>query len=140
MARPTDGLKHVERLDGPEYLKRQLRVVLETVTGERSVAEACAELKVSKARLHRLRRQVLEGALEGLRPRRPGRPRKPPPVPPTPREELEAEVKVLREELKMSEIREEIARTMPHLVRRGKKSKTPGNVKRRRRKAREQAP
>jgi hypothetical protein len=40
-------------------------------------------------------------------------------------------------ELWAAEIREEIAMTMPHLLRRGKKRKTPGSVKRHRRRARE---
>jgi hypothetical protein len=137
MARPSDGLKHVERLDGPERLKHRLRVILETLTGERSVAEACAELKVSEARFHCLRRQALEAALEGLRSKQAGRPRKPTPSPVSRQEDLESEVEALRTELWAAEIREEIAMTMPHLLRRGKKSKTPGSVKRRRRRSRE---
>ena len=49
MARPPDGIKHVDRLEGPEPSKRRLRVILETLTGERSVAQACEELGVGEA-------------------------------------------------------------------------------------------
>jgi transposase-like protein len=124
MARPPDGLKHVDRLVGPAATKHRLRVILETLTGERSVSEACEELGVGEARFHTLRRQALEGALGGLKPARAGRPRKPPPAAPTRVERLEQELDDVRMRLWAAEIREEIALVMPHLLRPGKKKKT----------------
>jgi len=55
----------VDRLDGPEELKWRLRVLLDTLAGRVSVAQACEELGVSESRLHELRRQALVGALAG---------------------------------------------------------------------------
>lgn len=124
MARPPDGLKHVDRLAGPDRSKRRLRVILQTLTGERTVDEACEELGVSEARFHVLRRRALEGALAGLTPGRPGRPSKPPPTPPSRVEQLEQELDEVRTQLWAAEIREEIALTMPHLLRHGKKSRS----------------
>jgi transposase-like protein len=135
MARPPDGLKHVDRLSGPETVKHRLRVILETLSGERSVAEACEELGVSEARFHTLRRQALEGALSSLKPARAGRPRKPSPAGPSKIEQLEQELDEVRMQLWAAEIREEIALTMPHLLRKGKKKKKaemPRSGKRRR--------
>jgi transposase-like protein len=74
MSRPPAGVGHVDRLDGPEDLKWRLRVLLETLVGHISVAQACEELGVSESRLHELRRQALVGALGALMPRPPGRP------------------------------------------------------------------
>jgi transposase-like protein len=112
----------VERLEGPAEAKRRLRVVLETLTGERGVGEAAAELGLSEARFHQLRRQVLESALDGLCPQAPGRPRKPEP-PPSRIEELEHELQELRIDLQAARVRTEIALTMPHLLRDGKEKK-----------------
>ena len=65
MSRPPGGVGHVDRLDGPEELKWRLRVLLDTLAGRVSVAQACEELGVSESRLHELRRQALVGALAG---------------------------------------------------------------------------
>ena len=56
MSRPPAGAGHVDRLDGPEELKWRLRVLLDTLAGRVSVAQACEELGVSESRLHELRR------------------------------------------------------------------------------------
>src|SRR5262249_12087765 len=72
--RPPNGVGHVGRLEGPEELKRRLRVLLETIVGSKSVAQACEELQVSESRLHELRREALVGALGALMPRPAGRP------------------------------------------------------------------
>src|SRR5215472_14570318 len=96
--RPADGIGHVDRLDGPEELKQRLKVLLSTLDGNKSVAEACAELGVSESRLHELRKEALEGALRALQPRPSGRPAKQEPA--TPRErELEAHIKELEEDV-----------------------------------------
>jgi transposase-like protein len=59
----------VDRLEGPEELKRRLRVLLETIVGTKSVVKACEELGVSESRLHDLRREALVGALGEHQPR-----------------------------------------------------------------------
>ncbi|HZN02227.1 MAG TPA: helix-turn-helix domain-containing protein [Candidatus Polarisedimenticolia bacterium] len=118
--RPPDGVGHVDRLEGPDELKRRLKVLLATLDGSKSVPEACAELQVSESRLHELRREALEGALRALQPRPSGRPSKPEAA--TPRErELEAHIATLEEDLQAAYVRTELALAMPHLFK-GKKN------------------
>jgi hypothetical protein len=75
-----------------------------------------------EAAFFKLRTRVVQEAVEGLEPRKPGR---------KPREAsaeggrlqgLEGEVEKLKLELRAARIREELAITMPHLVKRGKKN------------------
>jgi transposase-like protein len=132
--RPPEKLGHVDRLEGPDRLKERLRMILATLTGERTVQEAAHELGVSEARFHELRRQSLQGALEGIAPGRPGRPRKEEPIEASRVRELEREVDDLKVDLQAARVRTEIALTMPHLLRDGKKNESRAKVKRRRRK------
>jgi len=120
--RPPLGLKHVDGLEGPQESKRRLRVILQTLSGECSVAEACKALGVSESRFHQLRREALEGALGGLEAHAAGRPAAEPPELTSRVAELEAEVRDLRIDLQASRVRTEIALTMPHLLREKKKS------------------
>ncbi len=116
MSRPPEGVGHVDRLDGPEELKRRLRVLLETILGGMSVAEACEELGVSESRLHELRRQALVGALGALMPKPSGRPAT---VDTTPlrEQELRARIGELEVDLQAALVRTELALAMPELFR-----------------------
>lgn len=114
--RPPGGLDHVDRLEGPAALKRRLRVILETLTGERSITEACRELDVSEARFHVLRRRALEGALGALAAGPPGRPRRPSPEELLRVAELEREVARLEEVIETETLVAELERTVPGLV------------------------
>lgn len=116
MARPTDGLKHVDRLQGPAEQKLRLRVVLEVLQGERTVEQACEVLEVKPARFHELRNQALEGALAGLAPGRAGRPKRP--SEPSEVRRLTEENEELQERLYAAQIREELALTVPHVLKR----------------------
>lgn len=120
MPRPPDGVGHVNRLAGPEDLKRRLKVVLETVVGSKSVAQACEELQVSESRLHELRHEALEGALQALMPKPSGRPQKAPAAT-TREEELLARIDELEVDLQAALVRTELALAMPQLFR-GKKN------------------
>ncbi len=115
--RPPDRWKHVDRLEGDEALKRRLRLVLETLSGERSVEGACAALGVSPSRFHEIRQEALQGALAGLSPGPSGRPVKQDPTAEAERlRELEKENQELKIELQASYVRTEIALAMPHLL------------------------
>jgi len=124
MSRTTTGADFAEKQDGSDLAKGRLKAILQTLTGERSVAEACAALEVNEAMFHKMRSRWLQEATELLEPRRPG---------PKPQEEdpTERELRLLREqneqlgiELECSRIQTEIALTMPHLLKRRVK-KTP---------------
>lgn len=115
--RPSDGWKHVDRLEGDAALKHRLRVVLETLSGERSVDEACEELGVSPSRLHEIRHEALQGALDGLAPGASGRPqREDPAADPERLKALEHDNQELKRELQAALVRTEIALAMPHVL------------------------
>lgn len=114
--RPPDGPKHVDRLDGDDEAKRRLKVVLETLSGERSIEDACAELGVSPSRFHELRHDAMQGALSALAPGASGRPKQQAPeTDPERLAALEREKEELQAELLASMVRTEIAMGMPHL-------------------------
>lgn len=114
--RPPDGPKHVERLDGEDEAKTRLRLVIETLSGVRSIEDACAELGVSPSRFHELRNEAMQGALDALAPGASGRPRQQEPDPDPERlAALERENQELQAELLASMVRTEIALGMPHL-------------------------
>jgi DNA-binding MarR family transcriptional regulator len=122
MSRPPEGMGHVDRLEGPEDVKRRLRVLMETLLGQKSVPEACEELQVSESRLHEMRREALVGALGALLPKPSGRPPKVEPT--TSREkELQERIGELEVDLQAALVRTELALAMPHLFR-GKKNPT----------------
>jgi hypothetical protein len=115
----------VDRLDGPEELKWRLRVLLETIVGSVSLAQACEELGVSESRLHELRRQALTGALGALMPKPAGRPATAETT--TGREQdLEERIRELEVDLQAALVRTELALAMPELFRGGAKKNRRG--------------
>ena len=114
--RPPEGPQHVNRLEGEDEAKRRLRVVLETLSGTKSVEDACEELHVSSSRFHEMRREALQAALDGLAPGASGRPRRPgPDADPERLSTLEDQNRELQAELLASMVRTEIALALPHL-------------------------
>jgi hypothetical protein len=103
-------------LEGSGQAKERLEVILATITGQLTVDQACRRLAVKPSRFYQMRTEILEASLECLEPRPMGRP----PHVATAEEarcaELEQQVEQLQAELKLSEVREEIARTMPHMA------------------------
>lgn len=125
MARPPSGPELVEGADGSPDAKARLKVILETIAGTKSIAEACTALGMGEAAFHKLRTRVLQEAVEGLEPRKPGRK----PQEQSPEEVkvrgLESELEKLKRELRAAQIREELAITMPHVLLRRKKNEKP---------------
>lgn len=76
MVRPNLGPGHVERIPGSAEAKRRGRAIVATLCGEQSVAEACVELGIRRARFQELRRRMLVGGMAELEPRAAGRPRR----------------------------------------------------------------
>jgi len=134
--RPAKGPKLVETLDGSEDAKRKLRIILETVTGKWSVEEACETLGIGPAAFHKLRSRTLQDAVHSLEPRPVGRPRQEVPKEATEIEALKAEIWQLKFDLQAARIREEIAVTMPHLL----KDKKSGEAKAIEKKGRKKKP
>ena len=132
--RPIIGVDLIERLDGPRAMRRRLRIVLATIAGSLTIAQACAELGVGRTHCHALRWRVLDGALEALRPRPRGRPRQLPLVS-AEVQQLHARIRELEDALKTTALRSEIALTMPYLLDRAGRKKKGANRGRARRSA-----
>jgi transposase-like protein len=145
--RPAKGAELVNAVPGSEasqasqasqVARQRLQVVLQTLTGALSVQEACLILGIGRSGFHKLRQQFLQQAMGLLEPRPRGR---------RPRQPSEAELEVqrlkhqivqLKLDLKATQIREEIALVMPHLLKdkraghrpAGEGKKTPGRTRR----------
>jgi transposase-like protein len=115
MSRPGLGVGHVEKVAATEVARERLRCVLATLSGQMTVEQACTELSISPARFAQIRDEALSGAAQALEAKAAGRPAAP--GPDAALEQARAEVARLKRELEASRIREEIALTMPHLVR-----------------------
>jgi transposase-like protein len=114
--KPT-GPQLVERLEGSSHAKIRLRIILETLAGQRTIPDACAELGIQESMFHKLRSAVLQTALGRLEPRPLGR--RPQYTSPEDEHaaELEDEVEHLRMELQAAQIRQELAEKLPRLTR-----------------------
>ncbi|HEY7195243.1 MAG TPA: hypothetical protein VH439_15985 [Gemmatimonadales bacterium] len=121
--RPIVGLDLINGIAAPRAARRRVRLVLATLVGQLSVGEACAQLGVRRSRFHVLRQQVLRGALEAASTRPRGRPRGPVDETSTVRH-LRAQIDELELALRTTQLRSEIALTMPFLLDRvGRKKK-----------------
>lgn len=140
--KPTGALL-VETLEGSEHAKARLKVILETLSGQRTIGDACAELGIHESMFHRVRSEVLQTALNRLEPRPLGRPPRSSSAEDQRAAELEAENRKLKVELHASEVRRELAENLPRLASRdtapGKKT-TPSTTQPRRRKRLKRSP
>jgi methylphosphotriester-DNA--protein-cysteine methyltransferase len=132
--RPPLGPRLANGLEGSEHARKCLEIILETISGERTVAQACEALGISEAAFHKLRSKVLQAALVALEPKPAGRPRKEVPAGQTRVEEIERELKMMELQLFASQVREEIALAMPHLYKDRKDPEKKGMAKKRRKK------
>ena len=118
------GPDFVNKLTGDATAKERLRIVLETISGERRVIDACAHLGISEARFDELRLEALQAAVAALEPKPPGR--KPRAMAPDEAEvaQLRARVAALEAEIKVVAVRAQVAAILPHTAAAAEK-KTP---------------
>jgi hypothetical protein len=117
------GAALVERVAGSRGAKRKLALIFETIGGQVSVVEASRERGISETAFYKERTRFLAEAVGLLEPRRPGRkPRERPPEDGR-IEELQDKVRSLERELRVREVREEIAVSMPRLVGRRRRTR-----------------
>jgi transposase-like protein len=115
--RPPKGAEHVEELQGSPQAKERLKLILQTLSKEVSVEEACARLGLSATRFHQLRDEALAAAAMALEPRVKGRPAAPEPTLEAREvEQLRTQVQQLSLDLHMAMVREEIRMVMPRLL------------------------
>lgn len=114
--RPPRKAAHADSVSASNETKARLKVILQTLSGEKSVEQACAELGVNESHFHRLREKALAGAAAALEPRPVGRPRAEEDAAVSEVAALRAELGELKLDLRASQIREELALTMPHVL------------------------
>jgi hypothetical protein len=131
--RPPKGPELVAGLEGSAEAKARLRVVLETISGEKTLAEACAELGLEESMVHVLRQRALSAGLKELEAKPRGRPPKEERAEPEALAALRRENEELKWKLKESELRLELRTAMPSLAERVKEAekKTPEQKKKR---------
>lgn len=127
--RPSSGVDLVEQVDGSRAVRRRVRVVLLTIAGALTIAEACAEIGVGRTYFFALRERMLQGAVDALRPRPRGRPRRPA-EDDADRRALRARIRELELALRTTQLRSEIALTMPYLLDRAGRKKKAGDRRR----------
>jgi len=136
--RPSAGVALIDHLAAPRLVRRRVRIVLATLAGQLTIAEACAQLGVRRTRFFALRYQILHGALAAITARPRGRPRRAPADSAQIRD-LKARIRELELSLRATLLRSEIALTMPFLLDRAareKKQRRPGTRRAHSRRAR----
>ena len=126
LGRKTTGPKLAENTAGSPLAKQRLRLILETLSGQTSIPQACEALGIGEAMFHKMRTRFLDEASGLLEPRKPG-PQGEEISPEQARiEKLEKEVRELSISLEASRIRTELALVMPHVLKsRLKKNEKP---------------
>ncbi len=114
--KPT-GAQLVEHLEGSDRAKIRLKAILETISGQQTIPDVCEELGIQESMFHRVRSEVLQTALNRLEPRPLGRPAYTPSPEDLRMKELDEENQNLHTQLQASEIRRELAETLPRLCR-----------------------
>lgn len=115
--RLPSGPEFVENLPGSETAKERAKAVLETIAGRLRVQEACRRLGISEPRFDQLRIQMGRACVEGLEPRPAGRPAQTASPEEQRIRELEAKLAEAELKLRIAQAREEIALTLPSVVR-----------------------
>ena len=126
--RPSLGPDLADKADGSDQAKTRLKLILQTIAGEITVAHASQQLGMSEARFHELRQQWIQAACTALEPKPLGRPKET-----TVEEEVELlrlhrENKNLKMHLRAAQIREEIGIAMPHVLK-PRQEPDPGDAK-----------
>ena len=125
--RPPLGLELVNRTHGTKRAKARLKVILQTLTGERSLRSACQALGLEETAFHKLRNGFLQKCIDDLERQRPGRKPVLKSAEATRIETLERELLRAQQTIEVLELREEISQVMPQILKpRQKKGRTAG--------------
>ena len=118
--RRPSGPEFVDKLSASEKAKTRLKILLETMTGDRRVLEACDLLGIGEARFDQLRLTALAAALEALEDRPAGRPSHTPTNAEQENAQLRERIAQLEAEQHLLLVRAELAATLT-----ASKKKTP---------------
>ena len=112
VGRKPVGPALAERVSGSEQAKARLEVLLETISGAKSMEGACQVLGIHKTQLFKLRTRMLEAAAAALEPGPVGRPLQTADPQAARIAELEAQIKQLEVELHAARLRVELAQAL----------------------------
>jgi len=107
--RHPSGPAYVQHLSGSEQARQRVEVILQTLAGTMRVQQACAILGVGEARFHQLRQEMLTAAIGALEPRPSGRPATVVTPAAAQVQQLQEQVGQLQVDLRLAQVREEIA-------------------------------
>jgi hypothetical protein len=107
------GPELVDRLQGSESARERVKVVLQTMTGELRVQEACEQLQISEQRFDELRIEAIQAAVASLEPKPIGRPARATVVDPAEAERLQQRVAELEAQVAAAVVRAELATALP---------------------------
>lgn len=128
--RPPVGPALANKVEGSEQAKLRLKVILQTLAGELTIPDACAQLGIAEARFHALRTEWLQAACAALEPKPLGRPKELTVEEETQLLRLHRENIDLKIHLRAAQIRERIAIHMPHLLRQSQTAEDPQKKRR----------
>lgn len=111
------GPECVEHMPGSAQAKNRAKAIYETMTGRLRVQEACRRLGISEPRFDQLRSQMVTASIEGVESRPAGRPARRSSPEEQRIRELEAKLAEAELKLRIAQAREEIALTLPSVVR-----------------------
>lgn len=114
--RTPKGPELVNSVEASEHAKKRLKLFLETISGDRTIASACEELGISESAFYKMRSNWLSESASLLEPKQAGRPAKSDSDSESRIRELEEEVIELKLRFEAAMIREEIALVMPHVL------------------------
>jgi hypothetical protein len=114
--RPPLGPELVDNIAGSEHAKERMKILLETITGYRTVSSACEALGIGESAFYKMRSEWLEASLVTLEPKGAGRPARVESAESKRIEELEDEIIALKLQYNAAMVREKIAVAMPHLL------------------------
>jgi hypothetical protein len=106
----------VDRAAGSATAKQRAKAIYQVLSGQCSIAQACAALGVSEPRFHQLKEQLVQGSVAALEPRPAGRPAQAATPEQAQIAALEHQLQTTRLELGVAQTREEIALVLPHVV------------------------
>ena len=106
------GPELVQHLEGSTHAKERFQVMLETLVGRLTIAQACEQLGIGEAMFHRLRIEALQAGLHRLEPRPIGRPPQETSSQAARVAELEHQLREADEQRRIAEVRLEAARIL----------------------------
>ena len=117
--RPPLGAQLVDLTEGSPEAKKRVQVILQTLSGQMTIPQACLELSIGESRFHELRRELLQCMVQGAEAKPRGRP--PAQQEDARQADLGQQIQALKIDLRAAQIREELATMLPHVLHRNKR-------------------